>query len=306
VGKYFKLETPPAAVADDDRPSAVGRPHSRPLAPAHRRPPVLPSEPSPAPSSSLYLLPDSHPVRTPATMFAAIRSASSSRAAASLARPISSTPCVARLPSLLPAATTDPDPLRLRLCSRLASSASSRHDNNPEVLQHEKARNLKGEQDSSAPHKDTAPGWNERLASCVCLSHRRACLVLPIAIADQTLSPRPALPVTLRPALRPTRPRRRRSSSSSRRRVSPGQTCRTCLDLPLVLTGLFRLPSNSRADQGPPPRGRRRAGQSCRHQDGQPDLVGRRRRTSRLPVPLRARPSLTVSVLPHLARSAEG
>lgn len=54
--------------------------------------------------------------------------------------------------------------------SRLASSASSRHDNNPEVLQHEKARNLKGEQDSSAPHKDTAPGWNERLASCVALS----------------------------------------------------------------------------------------------------------------------------------------
>ena len=30
----------------------------------------------------------------------------------------------------------------------------------------EKARNLKGEQHSSAPHKEHAPGWNEHLAVC--------------------------------------------------------------------------------------------------------------------------------------------
>jgi hypothetical protein len=32
----------------------------------------------------------------------------------------------------------------------------------------EKARNLKGEQHSSAPHKEHAPGWNEHLAVGLC------------------------------------------------------------------------------------------------------------------------------------------
>ncbi|ODN84685.1 hypothetical protein L202_00581 [Cryptococcus amylolentus CBS 6039] len=44
-------------------------------------------------------------------------------------------------------------------------SMATRHGNDPEVLQKEKARNLRGEQDSSAPHKEHAPGWNEHLAS---------------------------------------------------------------------------------------------------------------------------------------------
>ncbi|WWD15821.1 hypothetical protein CI109_100245 [Kwoniella shandongensis] len=34
-----------------------------------------------------------------------------------------------------------------------------------DTLAKEKARNLSGTQDSSAPHKDHAPGWNEHLAS---------------------------------------------------------------------------------------------------------------------------------------------
>ena len=33
-----------------------------------------------------------------------------------------------------------------------------------QVLAKEKARNLKGKQESSAPLKDHAPGWNENLA----------------------------------------------------------------------------------------------------------------------------------------------
>ncbi|ORX39786.1 hypothetical protein BD324DRAFT_614981 [Kockovaella imperatae] len=43
--------------------------------------------------------------------------------------------------------------------------AASRHGNDPEVLGREKARNLKGTQDSSTPFKEGAPGWNEHLAS---------------------------------------------------------------------------------------------------------------------------------------------
>ncbi|OCF35410.1 hypothetical protein I316_02960 [Kwoniella heveanensis BCC8398] len=43
--------------------------------------------------------------------------------------------------------------------------ASSVHNNDPEVLDKEKAKNLQGKQDDSAPHKEHAPGWNENLAS---------------------------------------------------------------------------------------------------------------------------------------------
>ncbi|PVG04308.1 hypothetical protein CPB86DRAFT_693767 [Serendipita vermifera] len=43
--------------------------------------------------------------------------------------------------------------------------SSSIHDNDPEILESEKQRNLKGEQyKTSSPHKH-APGWNEYLAS---------------------------------------------------------------------------------------------------------------------------------------------
>jgi hypothetical protein len=46
-----------------------------------------------------------------------------------------------------------------------AYSGSSMHDNDPELLEREKQRNLKNEQHStSTPHKH-APGWNEYLAS---------------------------------------------------------------------------------------------------------------------------------------------
>lgn len=46
-----------------------------------------------------------------------------------------------------------------------SGSGSTIHDNDPETLEMEKQRNLKGEQDhTSAPHKQ-APGWNEHLAS---------------------------------------------------------------------------------------------------------------------------------------------
>jgi hypothetical protein len=34
----------------------------------------------------------------------------------------------------------------------------------PQILSKEKARNLSGNQDTSAPHKEHAPGWNEHLA----------------------------------------------------------------------------------------------------------------------------------------------
>ncbi|KAJ7170794.1 hypothetical protein C8R43DRAFT_981085 [Mycena crocata] len=40
------------------------------------------------------------------------------------------------------------------------------HDNDPEILDAEKARNLAGTQHrTSTPHKQHAPGWNEHLAS---------------------------------------------------------------------------------------------------------------------------------------------
>ncbi|KAK1924789.1 hypothetical protein DB88DRAFT_486874 [Papiliotrema laurentii] len=55
-------------------------------------------------------------------------------------------------------------PLRTGMRS-LNSTTSSIHDNDPNRLAKEKARNLSGEQDSSAPHKEHAPGWNEHLAS---------------------------------------------------------------------------------------------------------------------------------------------
>ncbi|ORY33726.1 hypothetical protein BCR39DRAFT_518886 [Naematelia encephala] len=42
---------------------------------------------------------------------------------------------------------------------------SSVHGNDPDKIAKEKARNLSGTQDSSAPHKEHAPGWNEHLAS---------------------------------------------------------------------------------------------------------------------------------------------
>ncbi|CAA7267022.1 unnamed protein product [Cyclocybe aegerita] len=38
------------------------------------------------------------------------------------------------------------------------------HDNDPEVLEREKHKNLTGKQGKSAPH-DHAPGWNETLAT---------------------------------------------------------------------------------------------------------------------------------------------
>nr|ODN81253.1 hypothetical protein L203_05759 [Cryptococcus depauperatus CBS 7841] len=50
--------------------------------------------------------------------------------------------------------------------SRIAPrSMATRHGNDPDVLAKEKARNLSGTQDSSSPHKEHAPGWNEHLAS---------------------------------------------------------------------------------------------------------------------------------------------
>ncbi|WVO21901.1 uncharacterized protein IAS62_003221 [Cryptococcus decagattii] len=50
----------------------------------------------------------------------------------------------------------------VRIMSR---GAASKHDNDPNVLAREKARNLSGTQDTSAPHKEYAPGWNEHLAT---------------------------------------------------------------------------------------------------------------------------------------------
>nr|ODN99712.1 hypothetical protein L204_02145 [Cryptococcus depauperatus CBS 7855] len=50
--------------------------------------------------------------------------------------------------------------------SRIAPrSMATRHGNDPDVLAKEKARNLSGTQDSSSPHKEHAPGWNEHLAA---------------------------------------------------------------------------------------------------------------------------------------------
>ncbi|WVR05104.1 hypothetical protein IAU60_002116 [Kwoniella sp. DSM 27419] len=43
--------------------------------------------------------------------------------------------------------------------------ASSVHNNDPEILEKEKRKNLSGQQHDSAPHKEHAPGWNEHLAS---------------------------------------------------------------------------------------------------------------------------------------------
>ncbi|EKM78852.1 hypothetical protein AGABI1DRAFT_85744 [Agaricus bisporus var. burnettii JB137-S8] len=64
----------------------------------------------------------------------------------------------------------------LRTTSRAAAMASSRflrhnsgstmHDNNPELLDLEKHRNLTNSQHkTSTPHQKEAPGWNEYLAS---------------------------------------------------------------------------------------------------------------------------------------------
>ncbi|KAJ7067010.1 hypothetical protein C8F01DRAFT_655649 [Mycena amicta] len=47
-----------------------------------------------------------------------------------------------------------------------ARYSSTMHDNDAEVLEIEKRRNLAGTQHrTSTPHKDHAPGWNEHLAS---------------------------------------------------------------------------------------------------------------------------------------------
>ncbi|EIW57206.1 uncharacterized protein TRAVEDRAFT_126463 [Trametes versicolor FP-101664 SS1] len=44
--------------------------------------------------------------------------------------------------------------------------SSTMHDNDPDVLEQEKKRNLSKEQHkTSTPHPDHAPGWNENLAS---------------------------------------------------------------------------------------------------------------------------------------------
>ncbi|EIW69594.1 hypothetical protein TREMEDRAFT_73912 [Tremella mesenterica DSM 1558] len=43
--------------------------------------------------------------------------------------------------------------------------SGSVHGNDPDTLAREKARNLSGTQDSSSPHKEHAPQWNEVLAT---------------------------------------------------------------------------------------------------------------------------------------------
>ncbi|ODO03360.1 hypothetical protein L198_02206 [Cryptococcus wingfieldii CBS 7118] len=67
-----------------------------------------------------------------------------------------------RLPSLHALRAHRPLPVSRSVALR---SMASRHGNDPEVLQKEKARNLRGQQESSAPHKEHAPGWNEHLAA---------------------------------------------------------------------------------------------------------------------------------------------
>ncbi|KAI9638393.1 uncharacterized protein MKK02DRAFT_42781 [Dioszegia hungarica] len=52
-----------------------------------------------------------------------------------------------------------------RVYARAMSSGSAVHGQDPKTLETEKKRNLKGEQDSSNPHPEHAPGWNEKLAS---------------------------------------------------------------------------------------------------------------------------------------------
>ncbi|KAK4687219.1 hypothetical protein P7C73_g2905, partial [Tremellales sp. Uapishka_1] len=51
------------------------------------------------------------------------------------------------------------------IASSTRAMSSHVHGGDPDVIAHEKAKNLSGTQDSSAPHKDHAPGWNETLAS---------------------------------------------------------------------------------------------------------------------------------------------
>ncbi|GFZ46230.1 hypothetical protein JCM24511_04477 [Saitozyma sp. JCM 24511] len=51
------------------------------------------------------------------------------------------------------------------LAPQVRAVHSSVHGNDPNILSKEKARNLSGNQDTSAPHKEHAPGWNEHLAS---------------------------------------------------------------------------------------------------------------------------------------------
>lgn len=45
------------------------------------------------------------------------------------------------------------------------SSTSTIHDNNPEVLELEKQRNLAGKQHATSTPIPEAPGWNEQLAT---------------------------------------------------------------------------------------------------------------------------------------------
>ncbi|KAH8114345.1 hypothetical protein DFH11DRAFT_1593894 [Phellopilus nigrolimitatus] len=62
-------------------------------------------------------------------------------------------------------AATEAGLLNLNVPATRFASTSSMHNNDPEVLEREKQKNLSGEQDkTSAPHEH-APGWNEHLAS---------------------------------------------------------------------------------------------------------------------------------------------
>ncbi|KAL7422284.1 hypothetical protein Q5752_002930 [Cryptotrichosporon argae] len=70
-----------------------------------------------------------------------------------------------RIAPALRAARRAPVPAPARLMAVRWTSGSQRHGNDPDVIAKEKARNLSGTQDSSAPHKEHAPGWNEHLAS---------------------------------------------------------------------------------------------------------------------------------------------
>ncbi|KAJ7364134.1 hypothetical protein DFH08DRAFT_266992 [Mycena albidolilacea] len=50
--------------------------------------------------------------------------------------------------------------------TRFTRFSSTMHDNDPVILETEKARNLAGTQyQTSTPHRKHAPGWNEHLAS---------------------------------------------------------------------------------------------------------------------------------------------
>lgn len=52
------------------------------------------------------------------------------------------------------------------------------HDNDPELLEREKRKNLEKKQHlTSTPHESTAPGWNEHLASSS-EAHVKVCTLL--------------------------------------------------------------------------------------------------------------------------------